>query len=239
MTEHLIEKYLISISKSEVAETTKRFFKTGKGDYSQHDIFLGIKVPEIRKAVKKFESTPLSEIERLLKSKYHEIRLFALLYMVTNFSKSNKYEQENIYKTYLKNIEYVNNWDLVDSSAHYIVGAYLHNKNKELIYKLARSSYMWKRRIAIVSTYYFIKQGEFDDTFEIAKILLDDEEDLIHKAVGWMLREVGKKDESKEKAFLNTHYQKMPRVMLRYAIERFSKEERKAYLQGLILKHEA
>jgi 3-methyladenine DNA glycosylase AlkD len=232
MTEQTIIKYLKSISKDEIAKSTKSFFKTNEGEYSFHDIFLGIKVPDIRKAVKKFETTPLSEIERLLKSKYHEIRLFALLHMVTSFSKSEKDEKENIYKTYLNNIEYVNNWDLVDSSAHYIIGAYLHDRDRKPLYALAQSDSLWERRIAIVSTFYFIKQNQFDDTLKIAKILLNDKEDLIHKSVGWMLREVGKRDEVKERSFLNVYYKNMPRVMLRYAIEKFSQEERKLYLKG-------
>jgi 3-methyladenine DNA glycosylase AlkD len=230
MSQHHIVKYLKSISSEDIAKTTKSFFKTNKGEYSYGDIFLGIRVPQIRKAIKKFQNTPLDEIETLLSSKYHEVRHFALLHLVTSFSKASQDKKDNIYKIYLRNTQHINNWDLVDSSAHYIVGTYLEKKDKDTIYKLAHSDSLWERRIAIVSTFYFIKNYQFDDTLKIAKILLNDKEDLIHKAVGWMLREVGKKDASKEIDFLDKHHKTMPRVMLRYAIERFTNDERKHYL---------
>ncbi|WP_373070756.1 DNA alkylation repair protein [Sulfurimonas sp.] len=230
MSEDTIVKYLKSISNDEVAKVTKSFFKTNKGQYSHGDIFLGIKVPDIRKAIKKFPTASLIKIEMLLSSKYHEVRHFALLYMVGSFSKAVQKEKDNIYNIYLKNTKHINNWDLVDCSAHHIVGSYLEDKDKETLYKLALSNSLWERRIAIVSTFYFIKQNSFDHTLKIAEMLLNDQEDLIHKAVGWMLREVGKKDEALEKTFLDKHAKKMPRVMLRYAVERFAKEDRKFYL---------
>lgn len=234
MDNNHILKYLQTLTSQDVAKSYKRFFKTSKGEYSYGDIFLGIKVPLLRQAVKKFRNTPLKEIEKLLNSKYHEVRHFALLHMVTEFSKADQNKKQKIFDTYLKNLKYVNNWDLVDCSAYHIIGAYLKDKDKDLLYKLARSKSLWERRISIVSTFYFIKQNKFDDTFNIAQILLNDKEDLIHKAVGWMLREVGKKNELLEKEFLKIHYKKMPRVMLRYAIEKFPKNERKLYLQDKI-----
>jgi 3-methyladenine DNA glycosylase AlkD len=228
--EQIVVKYLKSISKDEVAQRTKSFFKTGQGEYSHHDIFLGIKVPDIRKAVKKFQNLYMKDIEGLLSSKYHEVRHFALLYLVDNFSTAKQDEKDNIYNIYLANTKHINNWDLVDCSAHHIVGAYLKDKDKSILYKLSKSNSMWDRRIAIVSTYHFIKQNQFDDTLKISETLLSDQEDLIHKAVGWMLREVGKRNEEVEKSFLDKHCKNMPRVTLRYAIERFTPEDRKLYL---------
>ncbi len=226
--------HLHSLANLEMAEHSQRFFKTAEGEYGFGDKFLGIRVPVIRKAVKKFKTSSLSVAEKLLKSEYHEIRLFALLLLVFRFSKSGIDEQEKIYHLYLKNTRYVNNWDLVDSSAHYIVGPYLDNKDRTVLYDLSKSSLLWDRRIAILSTFYFIKNNQFNDTLHISKLLLKDREDLIHKAVGWMLREIGNRDKAIEISFLKTHYQKMPRTMLRYAIEKFNKEERQKYLRGKI-----
>lgn len=224
--------YLRSLSNPEIAKHSQRFFKTAEGEYGFGDKFLGIRVPVIRQAVKKYKSTPLNVAEELLKSEYHEVRLFALLLLVFRFSKSSLDEQEKIYHLYLGNTQYINNWDLVDSSAHQIVGTYLENRDKSILYDLSKSDSLWERRIAIMSTFYFIKKNQFSDTLYISKQLLSDQEDLIHKAVGWMLREVGKRDFAEEVAFLKVHYQKMPRTMLRYAIEKFSKEERQKYLSG-------
>ena len=186
------------------------------------------------KQSKSFKTIPLSVAEKLLKSEYHEVRLYALLLLVSSFSKSSVNEQDEIYHLYLSNTQYVNNWDLVDSSAHHIVGAYLKNKDRFVLYDLSKSNSLWERRIAIISTFYFIKKNQFDDTLHISVQLLSDQEDLIHKAVGWMLREVGKRDLAIEVAFLKSHYQKMPRTMLRYAIEKFSKKERQKYLSGKV-----
>jgi len=226
--------HLHSFANPEIAEHSQRFFKTAEGEYGFGDKFLGIRVPVIRQAVKKFKTTPLSVAEKFLKSEYHEVRLYALLLLVFRFSKSSIDEQHEIYHLYLSNTQYVNNWDLVDSSAHHIVGAYLKNKDRSVLYDLSKSNSLWERRIAIMSTFYFIKKNQFGDTLHISEQLLRDQEDLIHKAVGWMLREVGKRDLAIEVAFLKAHYQKMPRIMLRYAIEKFSKEERQKYLSGKV-----
>lgn len=224
--------HLLSYANPETAEHAQRFFKTAEGEYGFGDKFLGIRVPVIRHTVKNFKTTPLSVVERLLKSEYHEIRLCALLLLVYRFSKSSVDEQDKIYHLYLSNTRYVNNWDLVDSSAPYIVGAYLENKDRSMLYDLSKSNSLWERRIAIISTFRFIKKNQFGDTLHITEQLLSDQEDLIHKAVGWMLREVGKRDLTIQVSFLKSHYQKMPRTMLRYAIEKFSKEERQKYLSG-------
>jgi 3-methyladenine DNA glycosylase AlkD len=217
----------------EYAIRSQRFFKTGKGEYGEGDQFLGLRVPQLRKLVKKHSELSLIEITKLLKSVYHEERLCALLLLVQKFEKS-KHEKSVIYNLYLNNIKYINSWDLVDCSAYKIIGVYLEDKNKSPLYKLARSTDMWERRIAIISTLHFIKNRQFDDVLEISKKLLKDKEELIHKAVGWMLREVGNKAPKVERAFLQNHYRKMPRMMLRYAIEKFPEPERKKYLHGKI-----
>ena len=232
MTHQEIIDHLHGLANTEITEHSQRFFKTAKGEYGYGDKFLGIRVPVIRQSVKKYNATSLSIAENLLRSEYHEIRLFALLLLVSHFSKNNTDEQDKIYHLYLSNTQYINSWDLVDSSAHHIIGSYLEDKDKNILYELSKSSSLWERRIAIMATFYFIKKNQFTDTLQISKQLLTDQEDLIHKAVGWMLREVGKRDLAKEIVFLNTHYQKMPRTMLRSAIEKFSKKNRQRYLNG-------
>jgi len=232
MTYQEITDHLHNLADPEIAEHSQRFFKTAEGEYGFGDKFLGIRVPVIRQAVNKYKNTPLSVAERLLKSEYHEVRLFSLLLLVFRFSKSNVNEEEEIYHIYLGNTQYVNNWDLVDSSAHHIIGAYLENRDKSVLYDFSNSDSLWERRIAIISTFYFIKRNHFIDALRISEQLISDQEDLIHKAVGWMLREVGKRDLDSEVTFLKSHYQRMPRTMLRYAIEKFSKEERQKYLSG-------
>lgn len=229
-----IINYLKNLSNPEIAEHSQRYFKTAKGEYGFGDKFLGIRVPVIRQAVKKFKTTSLSTAEQLLKSKFHEIRLFALLLLVYQFSRADKDKQDKIYHLYLKNTKYINNWDLVDSSAHHIVGAYLENKDRSILMKLSKSKLIWDRRIAIIATAYFIQNSHYKETLQISKILLNDKEDLIHKAIGWMLREIGKRDLDEEVKFLNRHYKNMPRTMLRYSIEKFSKAERNKYLKGTI-----
>jgi len=210
------------------AKITQRFFKTGPGEYGEGDVFLGIVVPEVRKLVKKYSNLKIKEIIKLLHSKIHEERLTALLIMVKKFPiEENK---EKIYNLYLKNTKYINNWDLVDLSADKIVGDYLLNKPKSILYKLARSKSIWERRISIIATFNFIKNNKFTETLKISKILLNDEHNLIHKAVGWMLREVGKRDLKTEERFLKKYYPKMPRTMLRYALEKFPEKKRKQYL---------
>lgn len=234
MTHQEIVDHLHSFANPETAEHSQHFFKTDKGEYGYGDKFLGIRVPLIRQSVKKYKTAPLSIAKKLFQSEYHEIRLFALLLLVFQFSKGNPIEQKKIYSVYLNNTQYINNWDLVDSSAHHIVGKYLENRDKTILYRLSKSNSLWERRIAIMSTFHFIRNNEFKETLHISTQLLNDQEDLIHKAVGWMLREVGKRNLAAETDFLQSHYKTMPRTMLRYAIEKFSKEERKKYLKGMI-----
>jgi 3-methyladenine DNA glycosylase AlkD len=208
----------------------KRFFKTGKGQYGEGDVFLGITVPKQRKIAKKYLDLSLQDLSSLIKSKVHEERLTALFVAVYKYKKFQI--KKEIYQWYIKNDKQVNNWDLVDSSAPYIVGDFLKDKDRSILFKLAKSKNLWEKRIAILSTFAFINQGEFKDTFKIAEILLSDTHDLIHKAVGWMLREVGKRVSQKtEEVFLQKYYQKMPRTMLRYAIERFPEKLRQKYLK--------
>lgn len=225
---------LNELANPEIAQHSQRYFKTGKGEYGYGDKFLGIRVPVLRKTVKEFKDTSITEIQKLIKSEYHEVRLISLLFMVQMFSKGEADTKEKVVNLYLKNTKYINNWDLVDSSAPYIIGAWLFDKDRAILYELARSDLLWDRRIAIMSTAYFIKNNQYNDTLKISNILLSDSEDLIHKAVGWMLREVGNRDIEREEQYLKKYYKKMPRVMLRYAIEKFSKERRQAYLKGEI-----
>jgi 3-methyladenine DNA glycosylase AlkD len=218
-------------SKAKVLQT---FFKTGIGQYSQGDIFLGISVPHTRAIAQEFPDLTKSDIIELLKSKYHEHRLIALLILVEQFKTADHTEKTQIYKLYMGNTQYINNWDLVDLTAPKIVGGFLFDKQRKELYEFAQTQNLWEKRIAIVATYFFIKRDEFQDTFKIAKILLTDKHDLIHKAVGWMLREVGKKNLVQEEAFLKKHYKIMPRTMLRYAIEKFPEIKRQKYLKSQI-----
>ncbi|MFK8080705.1 MAG: DNA alkylation repair protein [Granulosicoccus sp.] len=215
-----------------VATTSARFFKTGVGEYGEGDCFLGIRVPKIRAFAKAQTSLPMDDLVCLLKSQYHEERLLALVLMVSFFEKADEQKRKDIYARYLANSAYVNNWDLVDSSAHQIAGGYLLDKNRDKLVELSLSSSLWERRIAIIATYHFIKRDQYEDTLKIALNLLHDREDLIHKAVGWMLREVGNRDRNVEEAFLSKHYKSMPRTMLRYAIEKFDEQDRQSYLKG-------
>lgn len=222
------------LSNSKRAKSNEWFFKTGKGDYGEGDKFLGLTVPECRKVAQGFKDLSLSDSIKLLGSKYHEERLIALFILVAKFEKGDVVIREKIYNLYLKNIKHVNNWDLVDSSAHKIVGAYLKDKNRDVLYKLAKSEDLWEKRVAIIATARFIQDKDFEDTLKVAGILLYDSHDLIHKAVGWMLREVGKRNMEAEEKFLKKYYKNMPRTMLRYAIEKFSEATRKNYLTGKI-----
>ena len=229
-----IKKELRSEASIKKVKTLQRFFKTGVGQYGEGDIFLGVTVPDSRKIAIKYKELSFPEITELLKSKIHEERLVALLILVNNFKEGVESKKEKIFDFYLRNTYFVNNWDLVDLSADKIVGAYLlDRKDKGILYKLANSENLWERRIAIVATFNFIKNGETKDTLKISKLLLGDGHDLIHKAVGWMLREIGKRSLEDEERFLRKHYKKMPRTMLRYAIERFSEEKRRIYLKKL------
>ena len=229
-----IKNEMRKLANKKIAEHSKRFFKTGKGQYGEGDIFLGIRVPVLRKFVKKFRRISLAEVSKLLESKFHEERLLSILMLVNLFKSGDEDDQELIYELYLDKTKFINNWDIVDISAGNIVGAFLFEKDKAPLYRLVFSENLWERRIAIVATFYFIRNDEFDDTLKIAEILFTDKEDLIHKAVGWMLREVGKRVIEIEEEFLEEHYLKMPRTMLRYAIERFPETRRKMYLKGKV-----
>jgi 3-methyladenine DNA glycosylase AlkD len=209
------------------------FFKTGPGEYAEHDKFLGVSVPVVRAVSKQFALLSLDEITALLSSPYNEERLLALFIIVLQYQKVDKQQQKLLYDYYVQHLQYVNNWNLVDQSAHMIMGAYLfeHDQNKEILARYAQSNNLWERRIAIIATWYFIKKLDFGWTFKIAKLLLHDKHDLIHKAVGWMLREVGNKDITQLKLFLDEHAAIMPRTMLRYAIEKLPQDERLSYLK--------
>ncbi|MFH1826918.1 MAG: DNA alkylation repair protein [bacterium] len=224
-------KELYKIRNPKKAKELQKFFKTGKGEYGEGDVFLGINVPTQRQMATKYKNLSLGEIQKLLSNKIHEFRLVGLLISIEKYNKSSQKEKKIIVNLYLKNTKNINNWDLVDLSSHKILGDYLSNKDKSLLYKLAQSKNLWEKRIAIISTYTFIKNKEFTDSIKIAKILLQDKRDLIHKAVGWMLREVGKKDINVLSNFLNKHYKTMPRTTLRYAIERLDKKKKEFYMK--------
>ena len=223
---------LAKLADPEKAKVLRGFFKTGPGQYGEGDVFRGIKVPVLRQIVKKHPGLPLADAERLLHAGHHEDRLLGLLFLIAEFEKGGPEIRRQIYQLYLANTRFINNWDLVDVSAPNVVGAYLFDRSRAPLRRLARSGLLWERRIAIVATFYFIRRNQFDDTLEIAGMLLDDKHDLMHKAAGWMLREVGKRDLAAEEGFLREHCTHMPRTMLRYAIERFAPDKRGAYLAG-------
>lgn len=224
---------LNKLSNKKRALDLQKFFKTGEGEYAYGDVFIGLTVPQSRELAIKYKDLTFDELYKLIRSEIHEERLIALLIMVHNFQKDEML-QRRIYEFFMKNIKFVNNWDLVDLSSDKIVGGYLIDKPKTVIYKLADSKNMWERRIAMVSTYNFIKHNMFDDAIKIAEKLVNDENDLIQKAVGWMLREVGKRDKDLEEKFLNKHYKEMGRTALRYSIEKFSEDTRQAYMHGTV-----
>jgi len=216
----------------ERAKHSLRFFKTGPGQYGEDDIFFGASVPEMRIVTQKYRDIDIDDVVELLHNKYHECRLVALLILVYRYEHvKTDTERKKIFEIYLNNTKYINNWDLVDSSAHKIVGPYLYARDRNTLYELAKSKDLWKKRISIISTAYFISKHEFEDTLKISEILLHDKHDLIHKAVGWMLREVGKRDQDVEEKFLKKHYKTMPRTMLRYAIERFDDTKKAFYMK--------
>jgi len=244
-----IEKRLKGLGDAKTAEHSQRFFKTGPGEYGEGDRFLGIRVPVLRKLAKELIDTQLDDIVELLQSPFHEARLTALLVMTYQAKRGD--DTLPLYRAYLANTAQINNWDLVDVTAEHILGKHLFERSRPLkrseniisegnsaegtvqpLYTLAKSKSLWERRVAILSTFYFIRKNDFNDTLALADILLNDPEDLMHKAVGWMLREVGKRDLSAEEAFLRPRYRQMPRTMLRYAIERFPEPLRLAYLHG-------
>ena len=227
-----VEKELRRLADSEIADFLARFFKTGPGEYGDGDRFLGIRVPVLRKLAQKYRSLGLSDCRALLASPYHEALLLALLLLVQAYDGGSAEQREAIYRLYVDHIDRVNNWDLVDSSAEHIVGRHLENRKKTFLHGLAHSPSVFERRIAIMATFRYVKAGSFDETLRIADMLLQDPHDLIHKAVGWMLREVGKRDRAAAEAFLRPRYRKMPRTLLRYAIERYPDDLRRRYLRG-------
>lgn len=232
LTAAAISTELAALGSAEIATHSQRFFKTGKGQYGEGDRFIGIRVPVLRKQVRRFREAPMRTLLALLKSPWHEERLFAVLSLVDRYGRGDVALKKEIFDLYLQHAEYVNNWDLVDCSAHLIVGPWLESRSRRRLKVLARSDNLWRRRIAIMATYHFIRQLDYVDTLAVAEILLHDPHDLIHKAVGWMLREIGNRDKHAEVEFLMTCYKRMPRTMLRYAIEKFPEAERQAWLKG-------
>ena len=229
-----VRKRVRELGDPESALFLQRFFKTGPGQYGEGDRFLGIRVPNIRRVARESRGMPLDQIETLLHDPWHEVRLLAVVLLGDAYKRGSPEERTAIFRTYLANAKRINNWDLVDISAPNVVGAHLLTRSRGRLDRLARSTNLWERRIAIVSTAAFIRQGQLDDTLRIARILMNDPHDLIHKAVGWMLREVGKRDRPTLEAFLDENAHEMPRTMLRYAIERFDEETRRQYLIGQI-----
>jgi len=224
-----------ALANKEIAKHSLRFFKTAKGEYGHGDIFLGVRTPQIRLIAKKHIGISTTEMKTLIKSKYHEERLLGLIILVNKYSKAKDEKSKNqLYKIYVSSFKYVNNWDLVDVTCPHIIGKHLMDNNRSILYSWAKSDDLWTKRIAIVSTHWFIRKNDLQDTFKIAEMLLNDEHDLIHKAVGWMLREAGKRDLEKEETFLKKYYKNMPRTMLRYSIEKFPEPKRQKYLKGKI-----
>ena len=232
------QQRLRSFASPQQAAILAQFFKTGPGQYGEGDRFIGVKVPVTRKVAKEFKNLPLPEIKCLLHSDIHEERLLALVILVGQFEKGDDTAKKRIYNLYLANTKHINNWDLVDLSAPQIVGSYLEKRNRTPLFRMANSRSLWRRRISIVATLHFIRKGDFGNTIGIAQhLVLFDKEDLIHKAVGWMLREVGKRDVVVLEEFLGEHYRVMPRTILRYAIERLPEKKRREYLNGMFGKN--
>jgi 3-methyladenine DNA glycosylase AlkD len=227
-----VQAELSRLADAETAAGMQRFFKTGPGEYGEGDRFRGIRVPVLRQLAHAHQGLGLPAVELLLHSTFHEDRLLALLILNRIFAAAEAKLRQAIYRLYLRNTRFINNWDLVDASAEHVVGAYLRHRSRAPLQRLARSGVLWERRIAILATFHFIKSGEYEETLAIVRRLLADPEDLIHKAAGWMLREIGKRDFRAADAFLRAHHRDMPRTMLRYAIERFPEPLRRAYLKG-------
>ncbi len=232
MTARAIIERLRALGTPERARVSQSFFKTGPGEYGEGDIFCGVTVPQVRALVNGLFPLPARVMLALLHSPVHEARLLALLMLVRTYARGGEAERERVYALYLTNTRWINNWDLVDCSAEYIVGAHLLSRDRAALDALAASPLLWERRIALLATFHFIRRGQFDDTLRLAARLLGDKEDLIHKAAGWMLREVGKRDAAAARVFLDRYARVMPRTMLRYAIERFPETERRAYLRA-------
>lgn len=227
-----IEQELKNAGSQEKAKILQRFFKTSPGEYGEGDVFLGITMPKQRSLARAHEHISLENIQKLIKSKYHEFRMTGFIILLNKYRKSStENERERIIKFFLRNLKQINNWDLVDVITPGLLGDWLYAKNRDLLYKFAVSKNLWERRIAILATFHFIKRGDFKDTLKIAKVLLTDQEDLIHKAVGWMLREVGKRDLPTLLQFLDTNHREMPRTTLRYAIEKLPEVKRQHYLK--------
>lgn len=224
-----MKETLLTYADDEKAKVLQGFFKTGKGEYGEGDTFAGIPVPQVRKVARQFREAPLSELTKLLSDPIHECRLLALLTMIEIFKHGDESVKKNVFETYLAHTHYINNWDLVDLSAYQIVGQYLLHKDRESLHRLSRSNYLWEQRISIVATWIYIRSSDFTDTLIIADRLQNHPHDLMQKAVGWMLREVGKKDKKALVDFLERRYMNMPRTMVRYAVEKFSPEERRKY----------
>jgi len=235
-TEHALnfQREMHALADSGRAEISRRFFKTGPGEYGEGDRFLGLRVPQVRSLARQHRTLPIETLQECLQSPWHEERLLALFILVEQYRRGTEASREAIYQTYLASTDRINNWDLVDSSAEHIVGAHIDPERLDILEHLAGSSSLWERRIGILATFHWIKKGNFRPTVQIAKLLLHDSHDLIHKAVGWMLREVGKRDLPCEEAFLVEHYRAMPRTMLRYALERFPESRRQDYLLGKV-----
>ena len=233
---HNLRKDVQALANPQKAKLVEGYFKTGLGQYGEGDIFLGLTVPQSRTIAVKYKDLAYLEISALLKSKNHEERFIALVILIHNYKYGNEKDRKKTYNFYLKHLRYINNWDLVDLSAHSILGAWLMDKDRKMLLKLAASQNLWSRRIAVVATYHFIKyQKSSAWTFKIAEMLLNDKHDLIHKAIGWMLREIGKNiSHEEEEIFLKKHYKNMPRTMLRYAIEHFDLALRQAYMKNKI-----
>lgn len=230
MTLAALRKELRAAANPEQARVAQSFFKTGPGQYGEGDRFLGIRVPVLRTLVRKYATLSIADIEKLLQSRWHEERLTALLLLVRRYERGDDATRDAIYALYFRRMACINNWDFVDSSAPHIVGAHLRDRDRAPLYTLARSPSVWERRIAILATQHYIRRGDFHDTLAIAALLLDDPHDLIHKATGWMLREIGNRDRAAEEQFLRKHAARMPRTMLRYAIEKFPEPLRRKYL---------
>jgi len=229
-----IQRELESLGDASRAANLQRFFKTGPGEYAAGDRFRGMRVPVLRGLAKKYQDLPLAEAEGLLRSPFHEDRLLALFVLIRQYYRGGQGVRDKIHRFYLEHTRLVNNWDLVDASAPHLLGHYLADRKKDILTRLAVSGNLWERRMAVLATFYFIKEKEFAESLRIARLLLEDPEDLIHKAVGWMLREVEKRENAVAEGFLQKHYRHMPRTMLRYAIERLPEARRQAYLQGTV-----
>ena len=224
-----------ALANKEIAQHSLRFFKTDKGEYGHGDLFLGVRAPKIRLIAKKHIDISITDMKTLIQSKYHEERFLGLIILVNKYAKTkDKKNRNQLYKIYVSSFKYINNWNLVDVTCPHVTGKHLIDKDRTILYKWAKSGDLWTKRIAMISTFYFIRKNDLDDTFKIADMLLQDEHDLIHKAVGWMLREAGKRDIKKEETFLKKHYKTMPRTMLRYSIEKFPETKRQKYLKGTI-----